>query len=77
MDMHKNARLTPHCRGLLVRRVVQGRALQTVAQELGISLPTVRKWVRRYRAEGEQDCRIAPADHSAAHRRRYASCSWP
>jgi hypothetical protein len=26
MDMHKNARLTPHCRGLLVERVMKGQS---------------------------------------------------
>jgi transposase InsO family protein len=54
MDMHKNARLTPHCRALVVGRVSQGRKVQLIARELGISAATVRKWARRYRAEGER-----------------------
>jgi transposase InsO family protein len=52
MDVHKNARLTVHCRVLLVDRVMKGRGQEQVARELGISLRTVRKWVGRYRAEG-------------------------
>ena len=52
MDVHKNARLTRHCRALLVDRVMRGRARRQVAQELGISMKTVDKWVRRYLAEG-------------------------
>lgn len=51
MDTHKNARLTPHCRALLVDRVVKGRARAQVARELGVSLRTVSKWLQRYQAE--------------------------
>lgn len=52
MDVHKNARLTAHCRGLLVERVLKGQSQQDVARQLGVSVPTVRKWLKRYRAEG-------------------------
>ena len=52
MDVHKNARLTAHCRGLLVERVLKGQSQQDVARQLGVSVPTVRKWMKRYRAEG-------------------------
>jgi transposase InsO family protein len=54
MDLHKNARLTVHCRGLLVDRVMRGRAQEQVALELGVSVRTVGKWVRRYQAEGPE-----------------------
>ncbi|HTU58216.1 MAG TPA: IS481 family transposase [Polyangiales bacterium] len=53
MDVHKNARLTLHCRVLLVRRARQGQKLTQIAQELGVSLTTVRKWLTRHRAEGD------------------------
>jgi transposase InsO family protein len=52
MDTHKNARLTPHCRALLVDRVMKGRARAQVARELGVSDKTVSKWLQRYQAEG-------------------------
>ena len=54
MDVHKNARLTPHCRALLVKRTMQGRAAGQLAREMGVSVPTLRKWVHRYQAEGER-----------------------
>src|SRR3546814_5288231 len=54
MNVHKNARLTPHSRGELVRRVlVVGQTPRAVATALGVSGKTVRKWVGRFQAEGE------------------------
>lgn len=53
MNIHQNARLTPHSRAELVRRVVQdGQALTAVATAFAVSVPTVRKWVSRFKAEG-------------------------
>jgi len=52
MDMHKNARLTPYCRELLVDRVLKGHGIKNVAQQFAVSLRTVRKWVIRYQKEG-------------------------
>lgn len=52
MDVHKNARLTPHSRALVVERVMQGQPRSEVAQQLGVSSRTVHKWVQRYRLEG-------------------------
>jgi transposase InsO family protein len=54
MNIHKNARLTPHSRAELIRRVLTGRqSPMSVATDMGVSIRTVRKWVARYRAEGE------------------------
>jgi transposase InsO family protein len=54
MNIHKNARLTPHSRAELVRRVlVERQPPMSVATDMGVSLRTVHKWVARYRAEGE------------------------
>jgi len=54
MNIHKNARLTPHSRAELVRRVlVERRSPMSVATDMGVSIRTVRKWVARYQAEGE------------------------
>jgi transposase InsO family protein len=54
MDIHKNARLTPHSRAELVRRVlVEGQTPKAVATAFGVCVKTVGKWVERFRAEGE------------------------
>ena len=53
MNIHKNARLTPHSRAELVRRVVEERqSRQAVALAFGVCLRTVGKWVGRFRSEG-------------------------
>jgi transposase InsO family protein len=54
MDIHKNARLTPHSRGELVRRVlVEGQTPKAVATAFGVCTKTVRKWVERFQSEGK------------------------
>lgn len=50
--MHKNARLTPNGREVLIRRLQAGQRVAEVAQAMGISEPTVRKWWRRFQ-QGE------------------------
>ena len=53
MNLHQNARLTPHGRELLVKRVVvDGLRPIEAAQAAGVSPPTAYKWLRRYRQEG-------------------------
>lgn len=53
MDMHKNARLTPHSRAELVRRIAsEGRPPTAVAAAFGVCVRTARKWVARFHAEG-------------------------
>jgi transposase InsO family protein len=53
MDIHKNARLTPHSRAELVRRIVElGQTPKAVATAFGVCPRTVRKWVGRFLAEG-------------------------
>ena len=54
MDVHQNARLTPHSRALVVRWVQQGRPIPQLAGQFGISARTVRKWVKRFETEGPQ-----------------------
>ena len=54
MDIHKNARLTPHSRAELVRRVlIERRSPKAVAAAFGVCVKAVRKWVGRFLAEGE------------------------
>jgi transposase InsO family protein len=55
---HGNARLTPHGRRLLVKRVrVDRRPIAHVAKEMGISRQCAHRWVARYDAEGEAGLR--------------------
>ena len=50
---HRNSKLTPSGRLLLVRRVEAGWAAARVAEAVGVSRATVYKWLRRFRAEGQ------------------------
>jgi transposase InsO family protein len=52
MSVHKNARLTVHCRALLVELVLRGERKVQAARRFGISVKTVEKWLRRYQQEG-------------------------
>lgn len=47
MDVHKNARTTPHSRGLIAQRVHAGETVAAVARAFSICPRTARKWVRR------------------------------
>lgn len=54
MNLHKNARLTPHGRLVLVKRVVHhGLRVHEAAQAAGVSVRTAFKWLARYRHGGE------------------------
>ncbi len=54
MDIHKNARLTPHGRAELVRRVlVEGQSKTKVAADFGVCVKTIGKWIARFEADGE------------------------
>lgn len=51
--MHKNARLTPAGRALLVQRVLfEDQSVREVSHAMGVSPRTGYKWLRRYRREG-------------------------
>ena len=52
MNVHKNARLTLRRRQELVTRLEAGESLKRAARRLDVSVPTARKWWRRYRVEG-------------------------
>ncbi len=52
MNVHKNARLTPRGREILISRLKRGEHPMDVAAAMGVSAATVYKWRRRYRTEG-------------------------
>jgi transposase InsO family protein len=67
MRIHANARTCPNSRRLLVRRVEdEGWALIPAAEAAGISERSARKWLCRWRTEGEPGL----LDRSSAPRRR-------
>jgi len=53
MDIHKNARTTPHSRAEMARRViVERQTTAMVAAAFGVCVKTVGKWVDRFRQAG-------------------------
>lgn len=65
MKIHANARTCPNSRRLLVRRIEEeGWDVIPAAEAAGISERTARKWLARWRAEGEAGLR----DRSSAPR---------
>jgi len=51
--VHRNARLTPNGRLILVRRIVDdGWPVAVAAESMGVSRETAYRWLRRYRVEG-------------------------
>lgn len=54
MRIHANARTCPNSRRLLVKRIEEeGWSLMVAAEAAGISERSARKWLSRWRAEGE------------------------
>src|SRR5512144_3218033 len=60
MNIHKNARLTFVRRQEMVQAVLESRlTLAAAAAAHGVSVPTVRKWVGRFLAQGDAGLRDA------------------
>lgn len=85
---HKNARLTPAGRAVLVRRILTDRRpIPEVATGMGISARTAKKWLARYQAEGAAGLEnrssrpqhspraLSPARRRQIVRLRHARCS--
>lgn len=60
MKLHANAPHGPQGRAEMVGRVLQGHTTGKVAEEFGVSKRTVRKWLARYRAEGQDGLEDRP-----------------
>jgi hypothetical protein len=59
MKLHANARSCPNSRRLLVRRIEEdGWALTPAAEAAGVSERSARKWLSRWRSEGEAEDRL-------------------
>ena len=52
MNIHKNARLTPHGREWIARRIESGQTPEAAARAAGVCPRTARKWWKRFEAEG-------------------------
>lgn len=52
MNIHKNARLTPHGRERMVRAMLSGQTPQAAARAAGVCPRTAKKWLARFKAEG-------------------------
>jgi hypothetical protein len=64
MNLHKNARTTPHSRLLMVRRVLEQKQAAPKVADFGVSERTVRKWPAAARAGGRD--RSAPSAKAAS-----------
>ncbi len=70
MKLHGNAALSLNKRKLLAGRVVEeGWSLTSAAAAAEVSVPTARKWARRYRAEGEAGLLDRPSAAQRVHNR--------
>ena len=52
MDIHKNARLTPHGRERLAKLLLSGQTPEAASQAAGVCPRTGRKWRDRFKQEG-------------------------
>ena len=52
MDIHKNARLTPHGRERLANMILSGQTPEAASEAAGVCPRTGRKWVNRFEQEG-------------------------
>jgi transposase InsO family protein len=65
MNVHKNARLTPLGRAVMVSRIDQGWPVRRAAEASGVSVRTAYRWLGRHRLGGERRLH----DRSSAPRR--------
>ena len=64
MDIHKNARLTPQSRALLVDRVLaDGWTVAEASAAVGVSERTGWKWLARFAMKDSTGCTTARLGH--------------
>lgn len=54
---HRNAKLTPAGRRVLVERIISGRPVAHVAKEMGVSRQCAHRWITRFRQHGPNGLR--------------------
>src|ERR1700744_5581161 len=65
MNVHKNARLTPLGRAMMISRIEGGWPIRRAAEASGVSRRTAWRWLKRHRAGGDRNL----DDRSSAPRR--------
>lgn len=70
---HRNARLTPAGRLILVQRIRSGRAVAHVAAEMGVSRTCAWRWWRRFQTEGQAGL-WDRSSNAKTHPRRTPAC---
>ena len=68
MNMHKNARLTPGGRVLMMERIEQGWTVESAARACGVSERTAYHWLRRWRHGDRRLMDRSSAPHRMPHR---------
>ena len=68
MNVHKNARLTPSGRVLLVQRIEQGWSVVRACEASGVSVRTGYRWLHRYRCGDRHLGDRSSAPRSCPHR---------
>ncbi len=51
---HRNARLTPYARRLIVERVQAGQPVSHVAKAMGVSRQCAHRWINRFNNDGDE-----------------------
>jgi transposase InsO family protein len=68
MNVHNNARLTPHGRVLMIERIESGWPVRRAAAASGVSERTAHRWLGRYRAGDRQLTDRSSAPRRCPHR---------
>jgi hypothetical protein len=71
MDVHQNARTTPHSREKIVGRAQRGETAREIATALEICESTVRKWLRRYHIDAATPRGTVPSFGSRCHEQAF------
>lgn len=68
MNVHKNARLAPRGRVLMVQRIEAGWPVARAAEASGVSIGTAHRWLKRYRAGDLHLLDRSSAPHRCRHK---------